>query len=151
MVLVAAAGPLSNLVIAALAGIPIRLGVVPFFHPFIPPSLAGMAAEVWTQSPAALAGLFLGTVVLLNVMLAVFNLLPLAPLDGFRVVVGLLPPHLGRELSRLEAWGPGLLMVLFFMPFFSNGRFNPISDVMSPVIALFLGLVAGDPGRLIFG
>lgn len=151
MVLVAGAGPLSNLGIAILAGIPIRLELVPFFHPFIPPSLAARAAEVWTASPADLVGLFLGTVVILNVMLAVFNLLPLAPLDGFRVLVGLLPPHLGRELSRLEAWGPGVLMLLFFLPILSGGRINPISEVMAPAIALLLRVVAGEPGRLIFG
>ncbi len=151
MVLIAGAGPLSNLVIAGLAGVPIKLGLVPFFHPFISPVFAGLAARVWTESPAHLAGLFLGTVVLLNVLLAVFNLLPLAPLDGFRVLVGVLPPHLGRELARLDAWGPGLLMLLFFVPFLSGGRFNPLFDAMSPLLNLFLRLFAGDAGGLLLG
>ena len=149
MVLIAGAGPLSNLAIAGLAGIPIQLGAVPFHHPFIAPAYAGLAARVWTASPAHLLGLFLGTVLLLNVMLAVFNLLPLAPLDGFRVLVGLLPRDLGGELARLEAWGPGLIMLLFFLPFLSGGRFNPLFAVMSPLLGFFLRLFAGAAGGLL--
>ena len=151
MVLIAAAGPLSNLAIAALAGIPIRFGLVPFYHPFIHPALARAAAEVWTESFVSLLGLFLGTIVLLNVMLAVFNLLPIAPLDGFRVVAGLLPPHLGREFSRLEAWGHGILLLLFMFPFFSGGMISPLSIVMGPLIQFFLVLLAGDARGLLFG
>ena len=150
MVLIAGAGPVSNLAIALLAGMPIRLGLVPFYHPFIHPALAGSAVQVWTESFASLAGLFLGTIVLLNVMLAVFNLLPIAPLDGFRVVAGLLPPELGVPFARTEAWGPGILLLLFMFPFFSGGMFSPLSIVMGPVIRFFLILIAGDARGLLF-
>lgn len=151
MTLVAAAGPVSNLVLAGLAGIPIKLGLVPFFHPFIYPGLAAVAAQVWTASPANLFGLFLGTVLLLNVILAVFNFLPLAPLDGFRVAVGLLPDSIAVPLARMEAWGPGLLLVLFLMPMLSAGRFTPLQTVMAPALAFFVTLFAGDAGGLRFG
>jgi Zn-dependent protease len=151
MVVIALAGPLSNLTIAGLAGLPIKLDLVPFFHPFINPAAASFAARVWTATPENLIGLFLGTVVLLNVLLAVFNLLPLAPLDGFRALVGLLPPELGRSLARLEPWGPGILMVLFFLPFLSGGQFNPLFTVMSPLLELFLNLFAGDSDSLRLG
>ena len=53
---------------------------------------------------AYLAGFTLSWFVYINVLLAVFNLLPLAPLDGFKVVLGLLPPDLSREAERLERW-----------------------------------------------
>ena len=119
MVLIAGAGPASNLLFAAVAGLPIKLGII---------DLSGSV------------GLFFVTVVGLNVLLAVFNLLPLAPLDGFRVVVGLLPPRLGRELSRLEPWGIGILMALVFLPFLSGGRFSPISTLMDPPRDFFLRL-----------
>lgn len=151
MALIASAGPLSNLVMAGLAGIPIKLGMVPFFHPFVHPVLAGQYADLWTSSSANLIGLFLGTVVLLNVILAVFNLLPLAPLDGFRVAVGLLPDELSQPISRLEPWGPGLLMVLILLPFISGGDFSPLFTVMGPLLDFFLGLFAGDSGGLLFG
>ena len=151
MTLVAAAGPLANLVIAGLAGIPIKLGLVPFFHPFVHPAVVDPWARIWTDSGENLIGLFLGTVVLLNVILAVFNLLPLAPLDGFRVAVGLLPNDLARPLARLEAWGPGLLLLLILAPIISGGDFAPLQVVLGPAINLALGLFAGDAGGLSFG
>lgn len=151
MALVAGAGPLSNLILAGLAGIPIQLGWVPFFHPFISPGSAEFAARIWTDSTGNLVGLFLGTVLLLNVLLAVFNLLPLAPLDGFRVAVGVLPDEIARPLSRLEPWGMGILLLLFAVPFLTNGEFSPLSTVMSPAIEFFLDLFAGDAGGLRFG
>ena len=138
MALIAFAGPVTNILIAGLAGIPIRLGYVPFFHPFVAPSLADDFAALWTESPENLLGLFLGTVVLLNVILAVFNLLPLAPLDGFRVAVGLLPRDLSREYAKLEPWGIGILMVLIFLPFLGGPPL--LFDAMRPFIDFFLRL-----------
>jgi Zn-dependent protease len=148
MVVIAAAGPISNLAVAGLAGIPIKLGLVPFFHPFVNPGDAESWARLWAASPENLIGLFLGTIVLHNLILAVFNFLPIAPLDGFRVVVGLLPPDLSRSLARLEPWGPGLLLLLFFMPFLSNGDFNPLFSIMGPPIEFLVRLFAGDSGGL---
>ncbi len=148
MVLVAAAGPLTNLAIAGIAGIAIKTGAVPFFHPFISPGLADVAAQVWTSSATNLLGLFLGTIVLLNVLLAVFNLLPLAPLDGFRVATGLLPPEIGRVVARYEAWGPGVLLLLFLVPYLTAGQYNPLFTVMSPLIDFFLRLFAETSGGL---
>ncbi|MEZ4502779.1 MAG: site-2 protease family protein [Dehalococcoidia bacterium] len=148
MALTALAGPASNLVVAGLAAVPIKAGLVPFFHPFISPSIASFAAEIWAASPENLIGLFLGTVVLLNVLLAVFNFLPLAPLDGFNVAVGLLPDDLSRTLQSYAAWGPGILLLLIFMPFLSNGQFNPLFDVMGPAIDFFLRVFTGDAGQV---
>jgi Zn-dependent protease len=136
MAMIALAGPATNLVIAGLAGLPIKLGYAPFFHPFVAPSAAELWARVWTDSPENLIGLFLGTIVLLNVILAIFNLLPLAPLDGFRVALGLLPVDLAREFARLEPWGPGVLLVLIFLPFI--GGPSLLFDVLSPFIDFFL-------------
>lgn len=146
MALIAGAGPLSNLVMAGLAGIPIKTGAVPFFHPFVQPALAGRWAEIWTESPTHLLGLFLGTVVFINVLLAVFNFIPLAPLDGFRVAVGVLPNELARPLAELERWGPGILMVLILLPFISGGQYSPLFDIMRPFYEFFLDLFAGDAG-----
>lgn len=148
MVLIAAAGPLSNLAVAGLAGIPIKLDLVPFFHPFVAPGDAAFWARIWSDSPENLIGLFLGTVVLLNVILAVFNFVPIAPLDGFRVLVGLLPRDLSREVSKYEQWGPGVLLLLFFLPFMTGGEFNPLFDIMGPPIEFFLRLFAGSSGGL---
>lgn len=134
--LIALAGPATNLVVAAVAGLAIKLGYVPFFHPFVAPSAADFWAQVWTESPDNLVGLFLGTIVLLNVILAVFNLIPLAPLDGFRVALGILPADLARQVARLEPWMPGALLVLILLPFI--GGPSLLFDVMGPAIDFLL-------------
>ena len=146
MTLIALAGPASNLVIAGLAALPIKLGLVPFFHPFISPGVADRAAEVWGASPGNLLGLFLGTVVLLNVLLAVFNFLPVAPLDGFKILVGLLPRDLSMSLARLEPWGPGLLFLMIALPWMTNGALNPLSMFMNPLVGLVLAAFIGERG-----
>ncbi len=142
MATIAVAGPVTNLIVAAIAGLPIKLGWVPFFHPFVAPSLAEFAAQVWTESPENLVGLFLGTIVLLNVILAIFNLVPLAPLDGFRVVTGLLPRPIATQFSKLEPWCPGILMVLIILPFLGGPAW--LFEAMGPPRDFLLQLFAGD-------
>lgn len=150
MTLIALAGPLSNLVMAGLAGLPIKLGLVPFYHPFVSAGSARLWAEIWTASPADMAGLFLGTVLLLNVFLAVFNMLPVPPLDGSRVLGGLLPPPLAREYARLEPWGMGILMLIILAPFITNGQFSLLT-ITGPLIELLLRAFAGEAGGVVLG
>lgn len=108
MAMVAAAGPISNLTFAVLLSVPIWLGI-PTHNPF---AFIVSTAD-WGFSDYF--GLFLSAGVLLNVILAVFNLLPLAPLDGFKVAIGLLPVELARPIARLERYGILILMGLFFL------------------------------------
>ncbi|MEX0785191.1 MAG: site-2 protease family protein [Dehalococcoidia bacterium] len=110
MALTAAAGPISNLFVAAIFALPIRLDWVPWHNPFV---VNAIAVESWTASDYF--GLFLSAGVLLNCILAVFNFLPLAPLDGFRVWVGLLPIELARPIARMERYGMLILMGIFFL------------------------------------
>ena len=144
LVLISAAGPASNLLIAGLAGIPIKMGLVPFWHPFVPPVFAGQFAELWTRSPQDMIGLFLGTVVFINVLLAIFNFLPIAPLDGFQAVVGLLPNDLSRQFASTAKWGPGILMVLILIPFIGDGSINPLFDLIDPPRRFLLNLFVGE-------
>ena len=109
MALTAAAGPLSNLLVATIMGLPIRLGWVPWHNPFI----IIRSTDGWGGSDYL--GLFLSASVLINCILAVFNLLPLAPLDGFKVWIGVLPIELARPIARLERYGIFILMGLFFL------------------------------------
>jgi Zn-dependent protease len=98
MVLVAAAGPAMNIVLAILAALS--------FH--LIEYLPGVAAR-WVA-------LNLTNALIINVVLAVFNLFPLPPLDGGRIAVGLLPSRLAARLAGLERYGMiiliGLLIVL---------------------------------------
>ena len=145
MLLIALAGPASNLLVAALAALPIRLGFVP--EHFLGVSNPDVWWPVWLGSSVDLAGLFLRTVFTLNVVLAVFNLIPIPPLDGSKVLMGLLPDDLARQYQRLEPWGMGLLMLLVFAPTFTGGSFG-LGIVMDPVVRFFDALLLGDPGGL---
>lgn len=128
LALTSAAGPLSNLLLAALFSIPLRLGAIP---------IRGWNSSAFLPSPAYI----LFSIVLMNIALAIFNLIPLAPLDGFRVAVGLLPNPWAVKLARIETYGPLILLGLLLM-----GRVlsvNPLSALMSPFINLFLRLFLG--------
>ena len=98
MVLVAAAGPAMNIGLAIIAALSFHLLV------YLPATMAQWAA------------LNIKNAVIINVVLAVFNLFPLPPLDGGRIAVGLLPNVLARQLARLEPYGMmifiGLLILL---------------------------------------
>ncbi|MGE0056608.1 MAG: site-2 protease family protein [Dehalococcoidia bacterium] len=135
--MVAAAGPLSNLLMAIIASIPMHLGLVDWRNPFrIPFTVSGWEFNDY-------AALFLSSVIVFNVFLAVFYLLPLAPLDGFSVAVGVLPRDLGRELSKLEQYGPGILLLLFFLPFLTGGSLSPLYSIMSPITNALIDLISG--------
>jgi Zn-dependent protease len=103
MVLVAAAGPGINMAMALTAAL--------------------LLARIPAQPGDALEwiGYNLFNAVWINVLLAVFNMLPLPPLDGGRVAVGLLPDALARPLSRLEPFGFFIILgLLFVLPFLGD-------------------------------
>lgn len=122
MAVVAAAGPLSNLLVAALAGLPIRLGLVPL--------VAWLPEPGWTA--ADYLGLFLFFVIFINLILALFNFIPVAPLDGFKVALGLLPVDMARSFQRLEPYGIGILMILIALPFLTGGSVDVLGEIMDP-------------------
>ena len=104
--LVAAAGPASNLAMALAAAVLLRLLPAP----------APAAAGVGLLEPI---GVFVYAVLVVNLLLAIFNMLPIPPLDGGTVLAGLLPERVAAGFDRLRPYGFVLLYALMFSGGFS--------------------------------
>ena len=117
---VALAGPLTNLGLAAVSAL--ILGMFRGLH--VGPGL------FWLVSPLVL---MLRWSVIYNVVLAIFNIIPIPPLDGGRVLSGLLPPRQAATYSRIEPYGMVLLMLLILS--------GAVDLVMAPPINLLITLL----------
>jgi Zn-dependent protease len=135
---VAAAGPLSNLVMAAIVAIPLRLSG----------AIVDIGGQLFLVPPEFLSGLperAQGLIiavpfyfVMINVFLCIFNLLPVPPLDGWKVLSGLVPSHVAWQLREFEqryaTWIPFLFLIVIL---FLGGR------IISPIADAIMGILLG--------
>jgi len=124
--LVALAGPASNLVMAAIAAVPFRL---------IQAS-PDMLRLVATNQVAELLYLVLFFFLIINVFLFVFNLLPIPPLDGWKVLLGFLDARTAYNLRQYEQYGFIVILLLFFLEFRGTG---PIGLIAGAIIDFLTG------------
>lgn len=120
--IISLAGPFSNLVLAILCAIIIQI-LFNLHLPLIRNSLIGVLVYL-------IIG-FLQPLIIINVILAVFNLIPVHPLDGFKIVQGILPEDYARQWAELEGYG---MIFLIFLVFPILGGTAPINVIISPVI-----------------
>ncbi len=124
--LIALAGPLANVVLAFILALPLRLA----YHHFIPPLPSFLET-------------FLLFIIQLNLVLAVFNLLPIPPLDGSHILFAFLSPETQVAIEQI---GPWVLFGLLFLAYFSP--FNLFSTVLIPIVQFLSYLIIGFPGGL---
>lgn len=121
MAISAAAGPFSNFVLAMLLAIPFRLGWVGWYT-------GGFSI-----------GYLLLVAIQINLGLMLFNLIPIYPLDGDKILMGLLPPRWGDNLLRLRPFGTLILAVLLFI--LPRIGVDLIGMVIAPVYGLLWSLL----------
>lgn len=129
--IVAAAGPLANLLMAVIWALPIRLGLVAF---------AFAPSDATFALPTAFQLCYIG--VQINLLLLAFNLMPIPPLDGFTILMGILPPEMAYRLTPLRQYGTLIiLLVIFLLPRIGLdvlGWF--ISPVLNGLMPLLIGI-----------
>lgn len=118
------AGPLANIILAVIISVLVRVSLA---IGFLPETLTAIAVPL----------------VVINVILAVFNLIPVHPLDGGKILVGLLPPDIAHDWDRiLRQYGLIILLLLIF-PIF-GGR-PLLGQLIRPTIELVLKLLLPVP------
>jgi Zn-dependent protease len=126
MMLVSLAGPATNLVLGTLAAIPLRFGWVP------------LTATTSPLLPSASD--FLLEFLFINLALFFFNLLPLAPLDGEKVITFFLPDHWAEFFDRIRPYSPLILLgIIFVLPMFGIDLINIL--IRRPLMSLATFLI----------
>ncbi len=116
---VSLAGPFSNLLLAIIAALPIRMGLV----------------------STGIAETFIQEFVYINLILLLFNLIPLAPLDGEKIAEYFSPPPLARFFDTIRPYGPIILVAVAVIgPFIG---LNLIGWIIGPPLRLLMSLLVG--------
>lgn len=131
MIWVSAAGPITNLALAVMSALLLRLlNLLP----------SGSSEASFVLMPLAY---MISFSIYINLLLAFFNMIPIPPLDGGRVLMGLLPYRQAMTLGRIEPYGMIIIIALvFFTPVFSY--------ILMPFISLGIKLLAGPYSMLVY-
>jgi Zn-dependent protease len=140
MIWVAAAGPITNFSLAFLSAMLMR-GILA-----VATGISGGPPTMFIEPIV----LMLAFSVYINLLLAIFNLIPVPPLDGGRVAVGLLPYRQAALLSRVEPFGMIIILALIFLPDVLHLP-SIFEYVISPILNAGVHLLAGRQSNVIYG
>ncbi len=118
---VSLAGPASNFLMAVIAAIPLRAGLISVYS-------NGFASQLFLDF------------VWINLLLMLFNLVPLAPLDGEKIVSYFFPPEWQNTWDKIRPYGPMILMILFLSPFLG---INLLGEILGPPLQFLFNLLVG--------
>lgn len=127
LMLVSFAGPLSNLFLAILAAIPVKAGLITF----------SITSGNFFPTPYQ----FISEFVFINLLLMLFNLIPVPPLDGDKILYFFLPAQGKDIMDKIRPYGPMILMALIFAA--PAIGLNIIGGLISPSINFLFGLLLG--------
>ena len=123
--LISLAGPISNFILAFFLSLILRL------------------SYLFPQSTlSTFSNFFLTPIINLNLILGIFNLLPIHPLDGFKIVAGILPEDKAREWYALERWG----IIFLFLLIFPLGGSSLAEFIINPLFNFFKSLLIPSTG-----
>jgi Zn-dependent protease len=143
MLIVGLAGPVTNFGLMVAAAIPAKI-VLAGTYP-------GACTGNLVDPRVSLTGDILASFAVVNLLLGLFNLLPIPPLDGGRIVVGLLPLELARRWARLERVGIlVVIVVVFLLPHIIQG-FDPFGQALDTVVPWAINLLLRLAGHDIGG
>lgn len=130
---VALAGPLSNLIMAIIMSLPFQLGLVSYLDAQI--SMLNSESHI-LPSLSQLLYVFVST----NLLLMLFNLIPVAPLDGEKILYYLLPASGQQVMEKIRPYGPIILLFLVFGGFLIPG-FDLLGRIIFPAMNFLLGIL----------
>ena len=133
MAAVSLAGPLANVALALLFAIPVRAGAV---------ATEFVGFSLFYGGLGSIPGYVIGSAVFWNLLIASFNLIPIAPLDGFRVALGVLPREAARSFARFERHGPATLMLIIAFDMLLPGP-SILFNIIRPILNLLSLVVLG--------
>lgn len=124
---VSLAGPMSNFVMAIIAAIPFRLGIVSIFEA---QTALFSRSHILPTIPQ-----LLWVFIYINLLLMLFNLIPIAPLDGDKIAEYFFPPSWSRVLNVIRPYGPLILLAVVFL--------GPLGMIINPPLSFLMNLLVG--------
>lgn len=133
MAIVALAGPVSNVIVSIAAALPLNTALIDNRY---------VGLYWFTGGSSNLVAYVVGSLIFWNLLLATFNLIPIAPLDGFKIMLGILPANLASQFAQLERYGPFLLLAAIMLEYIAPS-IGILTKMIFPILNALTVLILG--------